>query len=586
MGRNPNKPEGVFKKSNSRYYHYYFRFMGNVYRGTTKQVTKAAAEKVYEGKRAEVSQKRQTQILLAAQENHDLIKSAIKNIEQNKQILIQQEAEKIIPTIREVLKLWNERFCDKYCKKHIDSVNSWCERNDGWLFILDLSIDKITKKMVNEVREKLLSKYGNVHVNRATSALSILAHFAENEELINRSPITFRRLKEPARIKRALTVDEANIFITVVERTCSIQQTIAIFAMLGLGLREIEALNMVWRNFRIEADGKLIYSVVRHKGFGQTDSELRIISVPFWLQFFLSRYDAIVSSPGYRIPARGRKGRQPRSMPSRRGTISGVAEPDFVLPASDGLSHTQGFTKKALARVIAKMGIKGLTPHCLRASFAQQLLQNGLDLDSLRRLLGHANIATTQRYLGRDLLRSRQVQDDIGRRICPSPGTPGSLNLSRVEKVDPNLLSNQLGTCEGSKAEPLTMEVASTTNRRWKEMSEVAEGIGAMPTQLEPLLKVIVVEPDSNNRYGFGAVPRPDPKLLADLVWRLPTVKIAKIYGVSDVAIGKWCKEAGIQKPKPGYWRKVETGVIQVGEGSRDPLGEEDDGEGEIIDQE
>jgi hypothetical protein len=41
------------------------------------------------------------------------------------------------------------------------------------------------------------------------------------------------------------------------------------------------------------------------------------------------------------------------------------------------------------------------------------------------------------------------------------------------------------------------------------------------------------------------------------LVWAYPTTKVAKILGVSDVAVGKRCKKLGISKPPRGYWAKV-----------------------------
>lgn len=43
-------------------------------------------------------------------------------------------------------------------------------------------------------------------------------------------------------------------------------------------------------------------------------------------------------------------------------------------------------------------------------------------------------------------------------------------------------------------------------------------------------------------------------------VWETPTVKLAKEFGISDVAISKMCKKLDIPKPPLGYWRKVETG--------------------------
>lgn len=49
---------------------------------------------------------------------------------------------------------------------------------------------------------------------------------------------------------------------------------------------------------------------------------------------------------------------------------------------------------------------------------------------------------------------------------------------------------------------------------------------------------------------------------LQRLVWTKPTSLLAREFGVSDVAIGKRCKAAGISKPPLGFWRRVETGQI------------------------
>lgn len=45
------------------------------------------------------------------------------------------------------------------------------------------------------------------------------------------------------------------------------------------------------------------------------------------------------------------------------------------------------------------------------------------------------------------------------------------------------------------------------------------------------------------------------------LVWSKPTVEVAKLLGVSDVAVSKRCKKLEVPKPPRGYWAKVAAGL-------------------------
>ena len=49
----------------------------------------------------------------------------------------------------------------------------------------------------------------------------------------------------------------------------------------------------------------------------------------------------------------------------------------------------------------------------------------------------------------------------------------------------------------------------------------------------------------------------PSHEELSKLVWIKPSQELAKEFGVSDVALGKYCKKRGIEKPARGYWASL-----------------------------
>jgi len=66
---------------------------------------------------------------------------------------------------------------------------------------------------------------------------------------------------------------------------------------------------------------------------------------------------------------------------------------------------------------------------------------------------------------------------------------------------------------------------------------------------------------------------------LYEQIWNVPTTKLARSYGLSDVALGKICKKYAIPKPPLGYWAKLAHGKIVA----RPPLPKLDDQRVEII---
>lgn len=82
----------------------------------------------------------------------------------------------------------------------------------------------------------------------------------------------------------------------------------------------------------------------------------------------------------------------------------------------DGAAYILDKYVKLAARELPRLQQMRISPHTLRHSCAVALLQAGLDLLVIRDYLGHASVATTNRYLSTNLQTKREVLDAFWRR--------------------------------------------------------------------------------------------------------------------------------------------------------------------------
>ena len=180
----------------------------------------------------------------------------------------------------------------------------------------------------------------------------------------------------------------------------------AICLMLGLGLRENEALGACWEWLDAR---RQVYVVGRAK-----NRRLREVPLPGWLARHLANL------------------RTTQGQPAR-----GLILPVGLDEKGQGIPHGPGFTTKSVARCAAALKISALTPHRLRATFATAHFELGTPLSQIQQMMGHKDPATTMRYIVQRPKDQAEAQERVAAAMGFESGPPTVPGQKPKNKVSP-----------------------------------------------------------------------------------------------------------------------------------------------------
>lgn len=253
----------------------------------------------------------------------------------------------------------------------------------GFLSSKDKGFDSFVKADIIDFLEKVRGEnYTASSICRFLSSIKGLCRYLLIENVIKEDPSeNLQSPKKWERLPKSLSVSEVGSFLDMSSSRNASDPTImrdhVMFELLySSGLRVSELISLKLEDINLEA------GFLRVLGKG---SKERIVP------FHMRAAERVKTYISLQRPDILKKKRSPYLFITRRG----------------GPMSRQRFWQ-TIKGVGKKFGIE-LSPHTMRHSFATHLLEGGADLRSLQKMLGHADISTTQIYTKVTADRLKQV---------------------------------------------------------------------------------------------------------------------------------------------------------------------------------
>lgn len=108
-----------------------------------------------------------------------------------------------------------------------------------------------------------------------------------------------------------------------------------------------------------------------------------------------------------------------------------------LIDGYDGNRTYSNFAKREFKDLMNELGLEGYTPYDCKHTFTTQAIRNGVDKQILRRMLGHADLATTDKYythLDLDDILAAATELDLTSAVCNKSATSQKKQKKQILK--------------------------------------------------------------------------------------------------------------------------------------------------------
>ena len=245
--------------------------------------------------------------------------------------------------------------------------------------------DNLLRINYNQIRSWIVSLsddgISNASINRKVSSLKSFYKFLLKTKQIDTSPLLkHKALKAPKKIQIPFSEKELDMVLNQIiykEGFEGVRDKLIVDLFYTTGIRRTELINLKIQN--VDLSNKTI------KVIGKRNKE-RIIPILTIIEEQIKKYL------------------------SERSSIQELKESEYFFLLSNGVKLNDSFVYRLINYYFSNVSEKvKKSPHILRHTFATHLLNNGADINSVKELLGHSSLASTQVYTHNSLAELQKV---------------------------------------------------------------------------------------------------------------------------------------------------------------------------------